>query len=232
MAAGSPAGTSGAVIHWAFAYDLLVWLAARGKERAYRERLVQLARLAPGESVLDVGCGTGTLAIVAKQSVGPAGKVVGIDPSPEMIARARKKARRRMSRVDMRHVPEAKAATDVIFEEAAGERLPFSAATFDAVLSVTMLHHLPLEARRQCLFEIRRVLRPGGRLLAVDFGGPRSARRSWVAHLRHHARFDLREVIPLLSEAGLSSVEHGALTGGLAPASGLYFVLAAAPGGD
>ena len=137
-----------------------------------------------------------------------------------------------MSRVDMRHVPEAKAAADVIFEQAAGERLPFPEATFDAVLSVTMLHHLPDQTRRQCIFEIRRVLRPGGRLLAVDFGGPASTRRSWVAHLRHHARFDLRKVIPLLSEAGLSSVEHGVLTGGLAPASGLYFVLAAAPGGD
>src|SRR5260370_8573724 len=139
VAAGSPAGASGVVIHWAFAYDLLVWLAARGKERAYRQRLAQLARFAPGESVLDVGCGTGTLAIVAKQSVGPAGKVVGVDPSPEMIARARKKAR--------------KAAADVTLEQAAGERLPFPEATFAPVLSVPIRPHLPAQPRPPCLFQ-------------------------------------------------------------------------------
>lgn len=214
----APPETSGGVIHWAFCYDVLVWLLARGRERAYRERLVHLARIVPGESVLDVGCGTGTLAIVARQRVGPPGKVVGIDPSPEMIARARKKAR--------------KAAAGVIFEHAAGEQLPFPDAAFDAVLSITVLHHLSQAARRQCVFEIRRVLKPGGRLLAVDFGGPASARHSWVAHFRHHARFDLRKVEPLLSETGLSVIDSGPLAGGVAPAGGLCYILAAAPGGS
>jgi FkbM family methyltransferase len=214
----APPETPGGIIHWAFFYDLLVWLLARGRERVYRERLVHLARIVPGESILDVGCGTGTLAIVAKQRVGPTGRVVGIDPSPEMIARACKKAR--------------KAAAGVIFEKAAGEQLPFPDATFDAVLCITVLHHLSQEARRRCVFEIRRVLKEGGRLLAVDFGGAASARHSWVAHFRHHARFDLRQVEPLLSEAGLSVVESGALAGGVAPAGGLHFILAAAAGGS
>lgn len=137
-----------------------------GTERAFRDKLVELARLAPGESVLDVGCGTGTLAIAARRRVGSAGKVNGIDPSPEMIARARKKT--------------LKARVEVVFETAVAESLPFPQATFDAVLSTAMLHHLPdQEARRQCIHEIRRVLRPGGRLLAVDFGGLADESGAW-----------------------------------------------------
>ncbi len=80
--------TSGLVFHWAFAYDLLLRILWRGLERIYREKVVQLAGIGTGESVLDVGCGTGTLAIAAKRRVGPTGKVIGIDASPEMIARA------------------------------------------------------------------------------------------------------------------------------------------------
>src|SRR5687768_2453538 len=84
--------TTGLVIHWAARYDLLAWLLTHGRERAFREKLIALARIAPGESVLDVGCGTGTLAIAAKRQAGPAGQVCGIDASPSMNARARSKA--------------------------------------------------------------------------------------------------------------------------------------------
>src|SRR5688572_3378865 len=82
----STLGTTGLVLHSAARYDLLVWLITRGRERAFREKVLRLARLKPGESVLDVGCGTGTLAIAARPLVGPAGAVYGIDASPEMIA--------------------------------------------------------------------------------------------------------------------------------------------------
>jgi SAM-dependent methyltransferase len=64
------------------------------RERVFREKVLRLARLQPGEAVLDVGCGTGTLAIAAKRQVGPTGTVYGIDASPEMLARAEKKARK------------------------------------------------------------------------------------------------------------------------------------------
>src|SRR5262245_44549049 len=84
--------TPGSVLHWAARYDLMVWLFMLGRERAFREKALRLVRLAPGDSVLDVGCGTGTLAIAAKSHVGPTGTVCGIDASPEMIARADKKA--------------------------------------------------------------------------------------------------------------------------------------------
>src|SRR5213076_1300498 len=87
-------GTAGAVLHSAALYDLSVWLVTFGRERVFREKILRLARLQPGEAVLDVGCGTGTLAIAAKRHVGPTGTVYGIDASPEMLARAEKKARK------------------------------------------------------------------------------------------------------------------------------------------
>ncbi len=202
--------TTGSVIHWAFRYDLLVWAISLGRERAFREKQIDLADLMPGESVLDVGCGTGTLAIAAKRRVGPAGKVYGIDASPEMIARAVKKARR--------------AGLEMDFKAAAIESLPFPDATFDAVLSTVMLHHLPDEARRQGIHEIRRVLKPGGRLLAVDFGGSEDKRHSRTARHRNHAHFDIRRVMPELSEAGLSNLESGKVG-----FRDLWFVRSAAP---
>ena len=79
--------TSGLVLHGtARYYDLLAWLLMRGREGAFREKVVDLARIQPGERVLDVGCGTGTLAVAAKRRVGPTGTVYGIE-SPEMITR-------------------------------------------------------------------------------------------------------------------------------------------------
>ncbi len=203
--------TTGSVIHWAARYDALVWLLTLGRESVFRDKVVRLARLEPGEHVLDVGSGTGTLAIAAKRRVGPSGSVHGIDASPEMIARADKKAK--------------KTGIAVVCENAVAEALPFPDAEFDAVLLSLTLHHVPSEARRRCLREIGRVLKPSGRLLAVDFGGSGRERRGLIAHFHGHTRFDLRDVIPLLSEAGLSRIESGAVGFG-----GLQFVLAAASG--
>jgi ubiquinone/menaquinone biosynthesis C-methylase UbiE len=203
-------GTTGAVIHWAARYDLLVWLVTLGRERVFREQVVRLARLQPGESVLDVGCGTGTLAIAAKRFVGATGTVYGIDASPEMVARAGKKAR--------------KTGVEVVFKHAVAEALPFPDAHIDAVLSTVMLHHLPRKARQQCAGEIRRVLKPGGRVLAVDFGGPARERRGLIAHFHRHGHVNLPDMIALLGEAGLNIVESG--TVGMRD---LQFVLATAP---
>src|SRR5688500_18686474 len=111
--------TNGLVIEWAARYDLLAWLLTRGRERAFRERLLELAELRAGEAVLDIGCGTGTLAIAAARHVGPAGTVHGIDASPPMIARAARKAARR--------------GAAVVFEVAAAEKLPFPGGRFDVV---------------------------------------------------------------------------------------------------
>jgi len=187
--------TAGIVLHSAASYDLVVWLAMLGRERAFRERLVQLARLESAESVLDVGCGTGTLAIAAKRAVGPGGSVYGIDASPEMLARACKKAR--------------KAGVELVFQNAVAETLPFPDAQFDVVLTTVMLHHLPRNARQQCAREMGRVLKPGGRVLAVDFGTD-PAKRSLLAHLhRRHGHVTLSDMLALLTEAGFNSIESG-----------------------
>src|SRR5881394_1381795 len=114
-AAAKPAGL---VVHGAARYDLLIALLTLGRERRFRERLLEPARLEAGESVLDIGCGTGTLAIVAKRRVGPSAVVHGIDASPEMIARAKSKA--------------ARAGVDIAFEIASAQSLPFLDSRFDA----------------------------------------------------------------------------------------------------
>jgi len=123
------AGKPGLVLHAAATYDLLIWLVTLGRERAFREKMLRLAHLKTGEAVLDVGCGTGSLAIAAKRQVGAAGTVCALDASPEMIARAEKKARR--------------AGADVVFKKALAQSLPFPDAQFDVVLTTIMLHHLP-----------------------------------------------------------------------------------------
>ena len=201
----------GAVLHSAALYDLQVWLVTLGRERAFREKILQLARLQPGEAVLDVGCGTGTLAIAAKRHVGPTGTVYGIDPSPEMLARAEKKAR--------------KAGVEVLLKNAMAQALPFPDAQFDAVLSTVMLHHLPRKGRQQCAAEMRRVLKPGGRVLAVDFGLAAREQKGLLAHFHRHGSVKLPDMIGLLSEAGLNSVGSGAV--GIRD---LQFVLAKLPG--
>jgi len=189
--------TTGAVLHSAARYDLLVWLLTLGRERVFREKVVRLARLQPGEAVLDIGCGTGTLAIAAKRHVGPTGTVYGIDASPKMLERAGKKAR--------------KAGVEIVLKNAMAQALPFPDAHFDAVLTTVMLHHLPRKARQQCATEMRRVLKPGGRVLAVDFGLATRERKGILAHFHRHGHVKLPDMISLLSEAGLNSIESGAV---------------------
>lgn len=190
--------TSGIVLHSPALYDFTVWLAFLGKEHAFRDKLLQLARVAKGEFVLDVGCGTGTLAIAAKRRVGPSGAVYGIDASPEMLARAEQKARR--------------ASAEIFFRNGLAEALPFPDAQFDVVLSAVMLHHLPRKARLQCANEIRRVLKPDGRVLAVDFEGFSDQKRSLLSHFhRPHGHVRVQDIVALLTEAGLRTVESGPL---------------------
>lgn len=194
-AATAPA-TKGAVMRsTARYYDLLAWLLSWGHERAWRERMVALARLRPGESVLDVGCGTGTLAITAKRRVGDAGRVTGIDASPEMLERAARKARR--------------AGAEVALQLAPVESLPFPDGSFDVVLSTLMMHHLPRATREQAAREIRRVLKPGGRVLVVDFGTLATGKRGLLAHFHRHGGLPADEIVALLEGAELDVIDRG-----------------------
>jgi ubiquinone/menaquinone biosynthesis C-methylase UbiE len=189
-----PPRTNGLVIHWAARYDLLAWLLTLGRERAFRERLLELAGIQRDQVVLDIGCGTGTLAIAATAHVGPRGNVVGIDASPQMVTRATRKA--------------ARAGVPAIFQLAVAEQLPFPDARFDVVLSTLMFHHLPRKTREQCAIEIRRVLKPGGRVFVVDFGKPQS-RRGLLAHFHRHGHVALAEIETILANLGFATVRTG-----------------------
>ena len=202
----------GLILHKAALYDMQVWLFTLGRESGFREKILRLARLEPGEAILDVGCGTGTLAIAAKRHVGPTGSVCGIDASPQMIARANRKAR--------------KAGVEIVFNTGAAQAIPFSDACFDVVLNTLMLHHLPRKARQQCASEMRRVVKPGGRVLAVDFGERTQKSTGPLGRFHRHGGVSAREIVGLLSEAGFQSVESG-----LVGTRGLQFGFAKAASG-
>src|SRR5216684_5331384 len=85
--------TRGHVLNWwGWIYDLIarfgMWFILGGSEQALRQTTADLAQLQPGEAVLDVGCGTGALALEAYKRVGATGRVCGIDPGPQQVARA------------------------------------------------------------------------------------------------------------------------------------------------
>jgi ubiquinone/menaquinone biosynthesis C-methylase UbiE len=208
----TPIATKGLVLRRARArwYDALAAALTLGRDRELRERLAELARLAPGETVLDVGCGTGSLALAAKRAVGESGLVTGVDASPEMIALAARKAQR--------------ARADVKFDIAVAERLPFPDATFDAVLATLMLHHLPGPVRHAFAREARRVLKPGGRMLAVDFSMPSPRRGGLLARLHRHGGVSVDKIVTLLRDAGLRVGETGSVG-----VSDLQYVLATSP---
>ncbi len=186
----------GAVLHSAVFYDAVVWLTLRGRERQLRQRLLDLSGLRPGEAVLDVGCGTGTLAILAKEAVGRSGTVCAVDASPEMLARARGKA--------------ARAGVAVRFENAVAQALPFADACFDLALGTMMLHHLGRAARQELAAELRRVVKPAGRVLLVDFAKSEAKRRVLARHFRHrHGHVSLPEIVALLEGAGFQLIGSG-----------------------
>jgi ubiquinone/menaquinone biosynthesis C-methylase UbiE len=205
--------TEGRTIRWARLYDLGTTILSLGRLSALYRKIVELAGITPGERILDVGCGPGRLAIAAGSVAGPAGETCGIDPAPEMVELARHKA--------------ARAGVRVRFEVGVIEAIPFPADHFDVVLSSLMLHHLPDDVKRRGLAGTQRVLKPGGRVVAVDFGAtPGEGIGHLLCVLGLRKGWDHAERLrDMLRGAGFDAVEMGS-TGH----RGLAFVRGRKPG--
>ena len=119
---------------------------------AIQSAFVERMELAPGQRFLDIGCGTGTLAVLIKQ-LHPGVAVVGLDPDPRALARAARKAER--------------AGVEVHFDRGFSDQLPYADASFDRVFC-NIFSLLPHEEKETTLGEVRRVLRPGGSFHLVD----------------------------------------------------------------
>jgi len=137
--------------------DSLLWLydpltRLFGADKIFRSFLQQAA-LQPDHVVLDVGCGTGTLAVLLKR-LHPTVAVTGLDPDPKALARATRKAERK--------------SVAVRFDRGFADELPYGDATFDRVFSSMMFHHVPRADKPKVLAEVRRVLKPGGTLEFLD----------------------------------------------------------------
>jgi ubiquinone/menaquinone biosynthesis C-methylase UbiE len=184
-------------------YDPIVKLL--GGEKA-RRVLIDQAALQPGHRLLDIGCGTGTMAVLTKR-LHPDVEIIGIDPDPKALARARRKA--------------ARAGVSIQFDQGFGDELPYPDAGFDRVISSFMFHHLPAEEKGKTLRAVRRVLKPGGRFHMLDFERQDSGAHGFLARLFHSSERmkDNSEgrVLSLVTEAGFRDprkVGEGAILSG------------------
>lgn len=163
---------------------------------AAKRMLLEQAALRPSHHVLDIGCGTGTLALLIKR-IYPDVEVVGLDPDPKALARARKKVDR--------------AGFAVRFGQGFSDEMPYPEASFDRVFSSFMFHHLREEDRVKTLSNVRRVLVPGGSLHLLDMERPEADARGWWAgmlrsnpHLKDNSP---GRVLELMGQAGFADAK-------------------------
>jgi demethylmenaquinone methyltransferase / 2-methoxy-6-polyprenyl-1,4-benzoquinol methylase len=138
-------------------YDFITRLLSYGRDQAWKRRLIALAGIAPGDAVLDLACGTGDLAAAAAAR---GARVIGLDLVPRMIELARS-----------RETKSAAAGNAWLVGDMTS--LPLASASIDVITTGYGLRNVPRLAR--AIEEAARVLRPGGRFVALDFNRPRGA---------------------------------------------------------
>jgi len=145
---------------WTKYYDTLVALLTR--EQRWRSAAVRQLAPAPGEVVVDIGCGTASLALMIKRDQ-PAARVIGVDPDPEILTIARAKVR--------------KAGLEIEFVPGMGDRAAelVGPGTADKTVSSLVLHQCPVPMKRAIIGNMFELLRPGGELVIADYGWQRSA---------------------------------------------------------
>ncbi|HSE19480.1 MAG TPA: class I SAM-dependent methyltransferase [Pyrinomonadaceae bacterium] len=174
-------------------YDPLISLL--GGDRAKRDLIAQ-ANITSGQRILDIGCGTGTLAVMLKRSHAGV-EVVGLDPDPKALRRAKTKTRR--------------AGLSLQLDQGFADELPYAEDSFDRVFSSFMFHHLEEQDRERTLSEVARVLKPGGSFHLLDFTGHEHGSHGFLKRLvNSHAQLkdnsDAR-ILQLLKQAGFSNAE-------------------------
>lgn len=176
-------------------YDpLLKWVM---REETFKRKLVLQANIQPGMKVLDLGCGTGTLTIMLKQSA-PQAQIIGLDGDEDVLTIARSKV--------------SQAGVDIQWKKGLAYDLPYPDNSFDRVVSSLVIHHLVSEDKLRTFQEVYRVLRRGGEFHMVDFGPPRNFYERalalfdrWLEEAEDNARGRLPG---MMQSAGLQHIEE------------------------
>ena len=146
-------------------YDAVVRLTVR--EKKFKTALISQANFADGQRILDLACGSGTLAVLIKESR-PKTEVIGIDGDAKILKIAERKA--------------AKKGVNIQFDKGLSFALPYADESFDRVFSSLFFHHLTREDKLKTLHEVLRVLKPDGELHIADWGLPANFLMKFVSY--------------------------------------------------